>query len=181
MLNLARQTLKRVPSFQELLQGKMGSAKEEMYPHRPATCLSKLRLTLPQFCRCARHWRWANGSWSSKAPSPNCMLKRVPISEGQVLSLSGWPLMVDRGLERDAWWSCLHRHDPRRLREYPPQLLTPPKAHAPSSTTSVAMSSSPTTSTSTTASTRRCRRTTTGTPTSASPTSPTPSRTTCPC
>jgi hypothetical protein len=36
MLNYARQTLKRVPSFQELLQGKMGSAKEEMYPHRPA-------------------------------------------------------------------------------------------------------------------------------------------------
>jgi hypothetical protein len=36
MLNLARQTLKRVPSFQELLQGKMGSAKEEMYVHRPA-------------------------------------------------------------------------------------------------------------------------------------------------
>jgi hypothetical protein len=35
MLNLARQTLKRVPSFQELLQGKMGSAKEEMYLHRP--------------------------------------------------------------------------------------------------------------------------------------------------
>jgi hypothetical protein len=33
MLNLARQTLKRVPSFQELLQGRM--AKEEMYaPHR---------------------------------------------------------------------------------------------------------------------------------------------------
>jgi ribulose 1,5-bisphosphate synthetase/thiazole synthase len=30
MLNLARQTLKRVPSFQELLQGKMGSAKEEI-------------------------------------------------------------------------------------------------------------------------------------------------------
>jgi len=34
MLNLARQTLKRVPSFQELLQGTMGSAKEEMYTHR---------------------------------------------------------------------------------------------------------------------------------------------------
>ena len=31
MLNLARQTLKRVPSFQELLQGTMGSAKEEVY------------------------------------------------------------------------------------------------------------------------------------------------------
>ncbi|KAH7356314.1 UDP-galactopyranose mutase-like protein [Pyrenochaeta sp. MPI-SDFR-AT-0127] len=30
MLHLARQTLKRVPSFQELLQGKMGSAKEEI-------------------------------------------------------------------------------------------------------------------------------------------------------
>ncbi|KAH9880974.1 hypothetical protein J1614_001467 [Plenodomus biglobosus] len=30
MLNLARQTLKRVPSFQELLQGKMGSAKQEI-------------------------------------------------------------------------------------------------------------------------------------------------------
>lgn len=30
MLNLARQTLKRVPSFQELLQGKMGSAQEEI-------------------------------------------------------------------------------------------------------------------------------------------------------
>jgi hypothetical protein len=36
MLNYARQTLKRVPSFQELLQGTMGSAKEEMYAHRPA-------------------------------------------------------------------------------------------------------------------------------------------------
>lgn len=34
MLNLARQTLKRVPSFQEILQGTMGSAKEEMYLHR---------------------------------------------------------------------------------------------------------------------------------------------------
>ncbi|KAF5848486.1 hypothetical protein GGP41_005893 [Bipolaris sorokiniana] len=30
MLNLARQTLKRVPSFQEILQGTMGSAKEEI-------------------------------------------------------------------------------------------------------------------------------------------------------
>jgi hypothetical protein len=30
MLNYARQTLKRVPSFQELLQGTMGSTKEEM-------------------------------------------------------------------------------------------------------------------------------------------------------
>ncbi|KAI4646617.1 hypothetical protein J4E93_004838 [Alternaria ventricosa] len=30
MLNYARQTLKRVPSFQEILQGKMGSAKEEI-------------------------------------------------------------------------------------------------------------------------------------------------------
>ncbi|KAJ4375811.1 hypothetical protein N0V83_001088 [Neocucurbitaria cava] len=30
MLNYARQTLKRVPSFQELLQGKMGSTKEEI-------------------------------------------------------------------------------------------------------------------------------------------------------
>ncbi|KAH7392241.1 hypothetical protein DE146DRAFT_134026 [Phaeosphaeria sp. MPI-PUGE-AT-0046c] len=30
MLNLARQTLKRVPSFQELLQGKMAPAKEEI-------------------------------------------------------------------------------------------------------------------------------------------------------
>ncbi|KAF2029926.1 UDP-galactopyranose mutase-like protein [Setomelanomma holmii] len=30
MLNLARQTLKRVPSFQDFLQGKMGSAKEEI-------------------------------------------------------------------------------------------------------------------------------------------------------
>ncbi|KAF2735368.1 UDP-galactopyranose mutase-like protein [Polyplosphaeria fusca] len=30
MLNLARNTLKRVPSFQELLQGTMGSAKEEV-------------------------------------------------------------------------------------------------------------------------------------------------------
>ncbi|ORY11834.1 UDP-galactopyranose mutase-like protein [Clohesyomyces aquaticus] len=30
MLNLARQTLKRVPSFQELLQGTMGSANEEI-------------------------------------------------------------------------------------------------------------------------------------------------------
>merc|ERR1712137_130666 len=30
MLNYARQTLKRVPSFQELLQGTMGSAKEEI-------------------------------------------------------------------------------------------------------------------------------------------------------
>ncbi|KAH8726443.1 UDP-galactopyranose mutase-like protein [Phaeosphaeriaceae sp. PMI808] len=30
MLNLARQTLKRVPSFQELLQGTMGSTKEEI-------------------------------------------------------------------------------------------------------------------------------------------------------
>ncbi|KAF2746905.1 hypothetical protein M011DRAFT_468189 [Sporormia fimetaria CBS 119925] len=30
MLNYARQTLKRVPSFQELLQGKMGSAVEEI-------------------------------------------------------------------------------------------------------------------------------------------------------
>jgi NADH dehydrogenase FAD-containing subunit len=40
MLTYARQTLKRVPSFQELLHGAMGSAKEEMYvhlPHRPAT------------------------------------------------------------------------------------------------------------------------------------------------
>lgn len=38
MLNYARQTLKRVPSFQELLQGAMGSSKPEMYapsPHRP--------------------------------------------------------------------------------------------------------------------------------------------------
>lgn len=34
MLNYARQTLKRVPSFQEILQGKMGSAQEEMYVHR---------------------------------------------------------------------------------------------------------------------------------------------------
>lgn len=34
MLNYARQTLKRVPSFQELLQSTMGSAKEEMYVHR---------------------------------------------------------------------------------------------------------------------------------------------------
>ena len=31
MLHYARQTLKRVPSFQELLQGTMGSASEEMY------------------------------------------------------------------------------------------------------------------------------------------------------
>ena len=41
MLNYARQTLKRVPSFQELLYGTMGSAKEEMYarlPHRPRQC-----------------------------------------------------------------------------------------------------------------------------------------------
>jgi len=37
MLNYARQTLKRVPSFQEILQGKMGSAKEEMYVHRLPT------------------------------------------------------------------------------------------------------------------------------------------------
>lgn len=38
MLNYARQTLKRVPSFQEILQGKMGSNKEEMYVHRLPAC-----------------------------------------------------------------------------------------------------------------------------------------------
>lgn len=43
MLNYARQTLKRVPSFQEILQGKMGSNKEEMYVHRlPAGHPTKL-------------------------------------------------------------------------------------------------------------------------------------------
>jgi len=59
MLNLARQTLKRVPSFQEILQGTMGSAKEEMYVHRPTHLAlfpsppfpsASLKLTMVKFC-----------------------------------------------------------------------------------------------------------------------------------
>lgn len=82
MLNLARQTLKRVPSFQELLQGKMGSAKEEMYltaPHMamvaatnsdqvPSTCsLSALdRRVSEQQSASTRLYARASAFWRGK-------------------------------------------------------------------------------------------------------------------
>lgn len=86
MLNYARQTLKRVPSFQELLQGKMGSNKEEMSVHRLSTCHpARLGLTIAQQRRRTRHRCWTYRSGSSKAPSPDCMLEETTLVVGQLL------------------------------------------------------------------------------------------------
>ena len=180
MLNYARQTLKRVPSFQELLYGAMGSAKEEMYaqpPHRPRQCARRGTADLLQFRRRPRYRRGSDWSRCGEtAASDRMPTKECSTPFGRHLTCSGWPLVVDCGLERDSRWTGLHRRNPRRLRTLQklyPRPLSATLLTMSSSTMSAAMSSSPTTNTLTTASTRPSQTKVTGIPTSASPMSAT--------
>jgi hypothetical protein len=59
--------------FSGALAGKDGIRQGRNVLHRlPAFYHSKHELTIAKFSRRPRHWRWTDGSRSSKAPSPDC-------------------------------------------------------------------------------------------------------------
>ena len=65
MLNIARKTFKRVPSFQDLLQGRM--THPDMYGNLPTSVLPCITDCPVQFRWCPRHWCWPNWFGRSQA------------------------------------------------------------------------------------------------------------------